>query len=382
MFLLTLLSIFLFKLALGIELDYNTNQESRIKRAIITKRKLNYTQPIPYYIKFANPVKHIHNSFTYLSEQTCLEFEKRQKSFKTVGIIFEISDCNEILPGMDSGKATIIQLDLQCLNNVGCVKHHIGLALGLIPHTIRWDRKDYIIIHKKNIKHEYSERYRKFNGYHVRIFNTPFDFGSITNYERDYGTDGNKVTYSAKINDLYNNMLGQREEFSFNDIKLLNDFYCSNKCPKKIKGCINGGYPDPKSCGECKCPVGYRKKLCGIPESSSGKCGPLKLFASTHYKTLEIKTEKGTVCNHLISSPIRTKVEVVVVEVSTRKRKVCTPKQALEIRHRHNKGAVGLSFCGTYKNISLRPYFSQVLVRYEGSDNQNHKAIIKYRAVR
>ncbi|CEF69919.1 Astacin-like metalloendopeptidase [Strongyloides ratti] len=379
MFSFYFLCLLFVQITLGIELEEKIHKDERFKRAILNKDLLPFDSHISYYIAYKKHSQKVISALNDLSNQTCFDFVKLKNEFKHKGMIFKTSDCNLIASANGTDAPTVIYLETTCSSKIGCIKHHIGLALGLIPHQNRWDRNSYVNILYDNIEKANVNEYKKVKGYSVKILNTPFDFGSIMNFERTYFSANGKPTYSSKLNPVYDKMLGQRNDFSFNDIKLLNDMYCGKRCPKKIKGCINGGYPDPKNCDSCKCPPGYRTKLCGIPEDSTGECGAKKLTAKKEYQTLYIKTDK--ICNHLIVSKPGRKVEVVVVKANILKRKICSHGKGLEIKHRHNKGAVGLSFCGSYKNVSVEPISSQVLVRYYGTDDSNHFAEIKYREV-
>ncbi|RCN48627.1 hypothetical protein ANCCAN_05266 [Ancylostoma caninum] len=51
-------------------------------------------------------------------------------------------------------------------------------------------------------------------------------------------------TISTFVTD-YQKTIGQRDQLSFNDIRLMNKIYCSNVCSRKLP-CQRGGYTDPR----------------------------------------------------------------------------------------------------------------------------------------
>uniref|UniRef100_A0A0K0FNR0 Metalloendopeptidase n=1 Tax=Strongyloides venezuelensis TaxID=75913 RepID=A0A0K0FNR0_STRVS len=350
----------------------------REKRAILKRKYFNFTSPIKYFFDFTTKCNIIEKAFTHLEHYTCLKFERSTKKFSHPGIFFVRSKENSIEDNLKKQKPTIIYVDKRCTNSVGCVKHWIGRALGLIPHVQRWDRNKYVKVHHREIEEKYKKLYKKIWGFNVRILNTAFDFGSIMNYAPDDHCENDEPSYTSKWNKLYNNMLGQRYEYSHNDIKLLNDFYCGHVCKNsKPKGCINGAYPDPKDCSTCRCPKGYVGRLCGIVAPSNEGCGRAKLRATSQWKTLSINATG--VCNYLIMSAPRRKVEVKVVDGFLPKHFPCATSLGLEIKNRYDKGTSGLCMCGKVKNVHMKPVFSQVLVQFNGE--KQHYANIQYRAV-
>lgn len=58
----------------------------------------------------------------------------------------------------------------------------------------------------------------------------------------------------------YQRTIGQRDQLSFNDIRLMNSIYCQNTCSIKLP-CERGGYTDPRHCNRCRCPDGFTGKV-------------------------------------------------------------------------------------------------------------------------
>uniref|UniRef100_A0A0N4ZDE3 Metalloendopeptidase n=1 Tax=Parastrongyloides trichosuri TaxID=131310 RepID=A0A0N4ZDE3_PARTI len=357
-------------------------EDSKIinKRAILKRHVYNYSTNINYWYE-GSKIEAIDTAVKHLSQYTCLEFRKRSKKLTKRGLIFEIFDFKQIIDNLDKNEPSIVRLDGDCAEDVGCVKHMLALALGLIPHHNRWDRDKYVTVNKKNINDDFKMSYNKVKGTRVRILNTAFDFGSITNYDPFETSKKNLTrTYKSKLNPLYNKMLGQRHEFSHNDLKLLNDFYCGKSCAKKLKGCRNGGFQDPNQCNACRCPLGYDGKYCDKIKKTDYECGKRFYEATKGYQTFAVNGTK--ICNYFIQSPPGTKVELHVVDAYVRREpRKCVENFGIEIKNRHDRGTSGLVLCGRNKNVTIKGVFSQVLIHYIGFDNTDY-ATFKYRAVK
>jgi len=59
----------------------------------------------------------------------------------------------------------------------------------------------------------------------------------------------------------YQRTIGQRDQLSFNDIRLMNKVYCSRRCASPL-ACKRDGYTDPRRCDHCRCPDGFTGKYC------------------------------------------------------------------------------------------------------------------------
>lgn len=81
-----------------------------------------------------------------------------------------------------------------------------------------------------------------------------------SNYRsKAFGRYDDLFTLNTNIVD-YQKTIGQRDQLSFNDIRLMNVIYCSDSCTQKLP-CQRGGYTDPRRCGRCRCPDGFTGKV-------------------------------------------------------------------------------------------------------------------------
>uniref|UniRef100_A0A915IMY3 CUB domain-containing protein n=1 Tax=Romanomermis culicivorax TaxID=13658 RepID=A0A915IMY3_ROMCU len=72
--------------------------------------------------------------------------------------------------------------------------------------------------------------------------------------------------------------IGQRDRLSFNDVKLMNRIYCSDRCRTSTK-CHNGGYQHPNHCNICLCPAGFTGAHCEQIDSEK-VCGSSRIKLS------------------------------------------------------------------------------------------------------
>ncbi|VDK20462.1 unnamed protein product, partial [Anisakis simplex] len=118
---------------------------------------------------------------------------------------------------------------------------------------------------------------------------------------------------------FYQTTIGQREELSFFDVKIINEAYCKDKCKGKNK-CKNGGYMNPSNCLKCLCPTGFGGETCEKNEKSlEADCGGV-LKAKGDWQTIESPGypdpgyEIGQKCSWLIQTDKDKRIEMEFVE--------------------------------------------------------------------
>lgn len=119
-------------------------------------------------------------------------------------------------------------------------------------------------------------------------------------------------TMSTFVSD-YQRTIGQRDQLSFNDIRLMNVIYCQNVCPK-ILACQRGGYTDPRKCDRCRCPDGFTGQFCEqIMPGYGAQCGGRVLLSDDnsanekwsyiHSPDYPNEFHEGQECSWLIVAP-------------------------------------------------------------------------------
>ncbi|XP_055893893.1 zinc metalloproteinase nas-13-like [Biomphalaria glabrata] len=106
------------------------------------------------------------------------------------------------------------------------VAHEIGHAIGWYHEHMRPDRDRYIQINWNAIPARYHEQYKLYTSNEVNTYNVSYDYQSVMHYGATI-LPGSITTLDPN----YQNKIGQREGFSFKDIKLANLMYkCSMGC--------------------------------------------------------------------------------------------------------------------------------------------------------
>uniref|UniRef100_A0A0N5BL85 Metalloendopeptidase n=1 Tax=Strongyloides papillosus TaxID=174720 RepID=A0A0N5BL85_STREA len=351
----------------------------RDKRTIEIKHNFNYSNPMNYFIgKGITNDEAIKKALLHLEHYTCLHFKESDSELKNDGINFEFGNELSVSGEKYKDKLSFVYLTKDCMENIGCMKHMLGHIFGLNHETARYDRYKYVKIYWDRIDNKSKSTFQRDNGYNTRIFNTAFDYGSIMMPPLRYGTKNNQKAYETLESPYYENMVGQREEYSHNDLKKINDVYCGGLCVRKAKNCKHGSYPSP-DCGVCNCPLGYAGKTCTALASSFGNCGHTSLSATRKVKTLVLKGHVK--CIIAINSKAGTNVAITVKSMKTDKFSPCVEGRGLEVKYRHDKGATGLCLCGSYKNVPIPPTFSAALVMFHGNKD-DHELHLTYQEVK
>ncbi|CEF69761.1 Astacin-like metalloendopeptidase [Strongyloides ratti] len=350
----------------------NEQTKDRFKRAIKNMDDVKLSLPINYYINPGTNSRVIKRVLQYIKKETCITFKEKRDIFVSEGFLFILDTESRVSVGPTvKNMSQPIMFNSKCSRTFGCILNLVGHALGLIYTHNRPDRGDYININRKNFEFFEYEIFHKNPQTNVLTYNTSYGYGSLMHEGRKFMTIGSKVISSSKTLHPYNYMIGQRYYLSFNDVKLLNYYYCDKKCSSKKKlNCYNNGYANPNDCKKCKCPNGYTKsKVCKKVYSNSKKCGRSGLYATKklHY----VKAAKKISCTYHITSKVGTKIKIYVKHSNTKEKNPCFEKMGLEIKYRKDKGAVGLCLCGNYTKFDFVSENRYVMINYNGKSNSN-----------
>jgi len=142
---------------------------------------------------------------------------------------------------------------------LGIIMHEVGHAMGFHHEQTRPDRDDYVVINQNNIPPNVYFNFQKYTNAVIKEWGIPYDYASIMHYGSTAFSYNGQATIVAKQK-KYQDVMGNREGFSFRDVKLLNTMYqCSAKCTNKPK-CPGEAFVG-KDC-KCVCP-GTPVKFCG-----------------------------------------------------------------------------------------------------------------------
>uniref|UniRef100_A0A0N4ZJT1 Metalloendopeptidase n=1 Tax=Parastrongyloides trichosuri TaxID=131310 RepID=A0A0N4ZJT1_PARTI len=361
------LFVWLFFLTIAVSLQaktyyYDNLNIPKIAANFVDLVSQRHNDTINYFVLSENILSgRISSAFVDLNVYTCLKFLGNTKMFEGPGFLFKEGKKNDIKFNKKT-KQTTIQLSSSCLSKLGCVKYFIGLGLGLFPQVNRQDRDKYVKVFWKNIDKKNYGRFRKFSKGIVKRYSTEFDFGSLMNYDVMYLSRNGKKVYGSKHNSFNDNLIGQVQEFSYNDLRSINKYYCDKEVEGKIK-CKNDGYYD-YTVRRCICPYDYRDDDCSKLRIRS-ECGEQILTATGKLKSLNVEGRKT--CVYDISAPKNKKIRISIKQVNTTKVDLCAPGSGLEVRYGKNKGTTGILLCGHYKKeIQLTSLSNEVSLVYYG----------------
>lgn len=179
-------------------------------------------------------VKVIDEAIAEWKKYTCLEFIKSESKqnriqFKDGG------GCYSHL-GMQGGPQPIA-LAPGCRTK-GVVIHEIGHAVGWIHEHMRPDRDDYIRVNFDAIPLRFQDNFKKYETSEINTHDVEYDYESIMHY----GAEAlpNSIT---TLDPDFQSKIGQREGFTFKDIKTANLMYnCSANMKCEKKQCPFGGF--------------------------------------------------------------------------------------------------------------------------------------------
>uniref|UniRef100_A0A8R1U276 Zinc metalloproteinase n=1 Tax=Onchocerca volvulus TaxID=6282 RepID=A0A8R1U276_ONCVO len=245
---------------------------------------------------------------------TCLNFERRDDEIQENRIIFtDVDGCASNVGRHPLGEPQFVSLAPECIR-LGVIAHEVAHALGFWHEQSRPDRDNYVTVRWENIDRDSKGQFLKELPADVDNGNVPYDYGSIMHYRsKAFGRYDDLFTLNTNIMD-YQKTIGQRDQLSFNDIRLMNVIYCSDSCPRKLP-CQRGGYTDPRRCGRCRCPDGFTGKLCQLvmPGFGADCGGRIELTSSWRRITspnYPREFKEGQECSWLLVAPPGQRVQL------------------------------------------------------------------------
>uniref|UniRef100_A0A0N4Z8E9 Metalloendopeptidase n=1 Tax=Parastrongyloides trichosuri TaxID=131310 RepID=A0A0N4Z8E9_PARTI len=345
---------------------------------VSTDKLYKWPKPLKYYVETGLNKKTITKALKEISLKTCIKFTEDKwfvpgpRGFNFMKSFFKCETKYYPYTHKEYYENEIIISPL-CLSNKGTLQQFVAKILGLYDVHNRPDRDDHLNIYYKNIGPQYRHHFEKRNRT-LFLGDTTFDYGSALHFNVDMYSNS-RIPIVRPKKDYFKNMLGQQYELSFNDYKILNNYYCSKNCKKSKIKCKNNGYLNSNNCKSCICPNGYVGKRCENIQINKKECGNNTLVARK--TTQNITIMKDITCVYYIQSPVKTKINLTIEEVETMYAKPCYQNMGLEIKFSKDKGATGLCLCGMYEKISLITDDNSALITYTGN-SQASKATIKY----
>uniref|UniRef100_A0AAF5D9N1 Metalloendopeptidase n=1 Tax=Strongyloides stercoralis TaxID=6248 RepID=A0AAF5D9N1_STRER len=352
----------------------NDNHKYIIKRAISADQDFEWTFPINYFIGPGVNQDYVIQATRFITSHTCIRFKRVFSLANATGLHF-VSDqgCFAFIGRVENTTTQEVAVGKGC-SDLGWIQHMIGHSLGLLHEETRPDRGKYVKIYRHNIV---PKKLRDFNidiKRKVKTYNFKYDFGGLMHSNKTTRTKNGKKTIEP-YNKKFYQTIGQKINLSFNELKTLNYYYCSKKCPFKIK-CDNRGYQNPNNCNVCKCPTNYSGHRCHLITPSSHGCPRVYIRATAHPKVIVIRGKKN--CYHQIKTTRGFKIRMVLKAANLPKRKNCTPDKGLEIKFFKDKTVAGNHFCGIRRNVVIRSRGYHVSFHYHGIIRK-HFIILEHR---
>uniref|UniRef100_A0A0N5A3B4 Astacin domain-containing protein n=1 Tax=Parastrongyloides trichosuri TaxID=131310 RepID=A0A0N5A3B4_PARTI len=356
---------------------FERKKQSIFKRnAIYANNHRNFfnINPIQYYISSTLDESKIEEAIQILESKTCLQFKKqRQTVYGDKGFNYVKNNECHTTSGPEYRYKFIeenIYLNDECSQSVGRILQLTGQMLGLISCVKLSNRNKFVTINEDNLDEKSKNLFNKVDLSVEENYKTSFDFGSGLLYKStQYSKNKNPVIIPK--NSFFYDMMGQEYGLSFNDYKVLNNFYCSSNCINKPNICLNGGYLNPNNCRECLCSNGYGGIFCHIGASKDAKClGDFILVSPNFVKNINLKGKMT--CSYAISSSFKTKIKIKVISVFTEVYSPCYEKMGLEVKYFADQGATGLCLCGKFDNITLISETNIIMIEYNGMEDNNY----------
>ncbi|KRZ72723.1 Zinc metalloproteinase dpy-31, partial [Trichinella papuae] len=269
-------------------LVHKNDRRQKRKFIALNARHWDSSVPIDYSFDGSHTSKQerlIELALKHWENVTCLRFRRRFDTPKGNRIIFtDVDGCASNVGRNPMKEPQYVSLSLDCMK-LGVIAHEVAHALGFWHEQSRPDRDRFVNVVWRNI-----------------------DEGSLAQFLKEQ---------TREVDSKGIPTIGQRDHLSFNDIRLMNQIYCSHVCTPL--NCQRGGYTDPKKCSRCRCPDGFTGKLCEIVMPGfDANCGGLvavksrwHYFSSPNYPKA---FKAGQECSWLFRAADGLRVELEFIE--------------------------------------------------------------------
>ncbi|XP_010075039.1 PREDICTED: meprin A subunit alpha isoform X2 [Pterocles gutturalis] len=211
-------------LAAGLDLFQGDIMLPQIQRNAIRNESYRWELPIPYILGDnldLNAKAVILQAFEMYRLKSCIDFKPYEG--ETSYILFSKEDgCWSSVGDLHTGQKLSIG---QGCDYRAIVEHEILHALGFYHEQSRTDRDDYVTIWWDEIITGKDHNFAKYDDSFITDLNTPYDYESLMHYAPfSFNKNESIPTITAKIPE-FDNIIGQRLDFSAIDLKRLNRLY-------------------------------------------------------------------------------------------------------------------------------------------------------------
>ncbi|CEF68238.1 Astacin-like metalloendopeptidase [Strongyloides ratti] len=344
------------------------NRKKRNLKIKVGKHK--WTSPINLY--FFYPLKNymVKKATNILEKSTCLRFRyvNNFNHFKEGIQLVASYDCNSPLGKIFEKGWQKIDIGIEC-NSVGGILQMLLRTLGVIYEHNRVDRNFYVKIFQENVHLTDKKKFRISRTTAIDNFHLPYEYGSLMHFGMYNYSDNKLKTLIVKI-PLYENTIGQQEELTFNDIKTLNLYYCSNICKIKIR-CKNHGYQNPNNCNRCICIDGFEGDQCEYYKLLRG-CGPNSMRITRRPSFLRIFGKKSCFFHLRANKVKKIKITILKMQMKSTYFLTCLPSNSIEIKYWKDKSVTGARFCHQRFPKIIISSNNYVILHYNSNDPTNY----------
>ncbi|KAJ8336820.1 hypothetical protein SKAU_G00380400 [Synaphobranchus kaupii] len=153
--------------------------------------------------------------------KSCIDFKLWEGEPNYIGV-FKGSGCFSSVGNQHVGKQRL-SIGSNC-DRIATIEHEFLHALGFWHEQSRSDRDDYVTIMWDRISEGREHNFNTYNDTTSSALNVPYDYGSMMHYSKNAFRNGIEPTIVTKI-PAFMDVIGQRMEFSDNDLLKLNRLY-------------------------------------------------------------------------------------------------------------------------------------------------------------
>ncbi|XP_069461263.1 meprin A subunit alpha-like [Ambystoma mexicanum] len=199
-------------------------------RNALRNESYRWTFPIPYILTDSldlNAKGVILKAFEMFRLKSCVDF-KPYEGEKTYITFRKLNGCWSQVGDLGTGQN--LSIGERC-DHKAIVEHEILHALGFYHEQSRTDRDDYVEIWWDEIEAGMGHNFNVYDDSFITDLNTPYDYESVMHYGPfSFNKNASVPTITAKIPE-FNDIIGQRLDFSALDIERLNRMY---NCPSSL----------------------------------------------------------------------------------------------------------------------------------------------------
>ncbi|XP_030626609.1 meprin A subunit beta, partial [Chanos chanos] len=200
---------------------------------------------VPYYLEDSleiNAKGVILQAFEQYRLKTCIDFKPWSGETNYISV-FKGSGCYSSVGNRQVGKQAL-SIGTNC-DRLGTVEHEFLHALGFWHEQSRADRDDYVKIVWDNITPGKEHNFNMYDDTLSSSLGVSYDYGSVMHYSKTAFRDGSDSTIVTKIPE-FSDVIGQRMEFSENDLLKLNRLYNCTRSSTFLDSC---SFEQPDICG-------------------------------------------------------------------------------------------------------------------------------------